>query len=139
MPGSGKPILSSLVKDQRVVVVNKRFLSSKSWHTFHDFLRDYPRIALGDAWFLAELRKAPEARHLIATWYVCARELAVASRLTGAQTVGVQGTGALCAYLRFAYDLYALQHSVTVESCCWTAVLNIIHARTLSFVVLPFG
>lgn len=113
--GRGKPILSAVVKDQRVVVVNNRLLSSKTWHTFHDFLRDYPRIALGDAWFLNEVRRTPEERHLIATWYVRACELAAASRVKDAPTVGLPGTGALSAYLRFAYDLYALQHSVAVE------------------------
>lgn len=113
--GLGKPIISALVNNERVVVVNSRLLSSKNWHTFHDFLRDYPRMSLGDAWFLDEVRKAPEERHLIATWYLRASELAAASRIKGEPTAGFPGTGALCAYLRFAYDLYALQHSVAVE------------------------
>jgi hypothetical protein len=113
--GLGKPILSAIVNNQRVVVVNKRLLSSNNWQTFQDFLHDYPRIALGDGWFLDEARKAPGEGHLIATWFVRASELAAASRAKGEPTTGVPATGALCAYLRFAYDLYALHHSVAVE------------------------
>jgi hypothetical protein len=111
--GLGKPIMSAIVKDQRVVVVNNKLLSSKRWHTFHDFLRDYPRIALGDDWFLGEARKPLESRHLIAAWYMRALELAKEGQQ--GKTMGLPATGALSAYLRFAYDLYALQHSVAVE------------------------
>jgi hypothetical protein len=112
--GLGKAIISTRVDDQRLVVVNRKLLSSKNWHTFHDFLRDYPRIALGDAWFLEELKKPPESRHLIATWFVRAGERA-ANRYQASKSAGSPATCAMTAYLRFAYDLYALQHSVDVQ------------------------
>lgn len=112
--GLGKAILSTQVDDQRVVVVNRKLLSSKNWHTFHDFLRDYPRIALGDAWFLEEVKKPLESRHLIATWFVRAGEQ-VASRHQASKSADSPATCAVMAYLRFAYDLYALQHSVDVQ------------------------
>jgi hypothetical protein len=112
--GLGKAILSTRVGDQRVVVVNRKLLSSKNWHTFHDFLRDYPRIALGDAWFLEEVKKPPESRHLITTWYVRASEQA-ANRDDASKSAGSPATCAITAYLRFAYDLYGLQNSVKVQ------------------------
>jgi SEC-C motif len=112
--GLGKAIVSALVDDQRVVVVNHKLLSSKNWHTFHDFLRDYPRIALGDAWFLEEVKKPPDSRHLIATWFVRAREQA-ANRDRASSSAGSPATCALRAYLRFAYDLFTLQHSLVVQ------------------------
>jgi len=113
--GLGKPIMSTLVNDKRVIAVNRRLLWSQNWHTFHDFLNDYPRIALGDDWFRDEIRKPIELRHVIATWFVRARELAAESRARGVQAAGMPATGALSAYMRFAYDLYALHHSVAVE------------------------
>lgn len=113
--GLGKPILSSVVNDQRVIAVNRQLLWSANWHTFHDFLNDYPRIALGDDWFLEEVSKPIEERHVIAIWFVRARELAAESRARGVQTAGTPPTGALLAYMRFAYDLYALHHSVAFE------------------------
>jgi hypothetical protein len=112
--GLGRAILSTQIGDQRVVAVNRKLLSSKNWHTFHDFLRDYPRIALGDAWFLKEVEKPPESRHLIATWFVRAGEQAIKNG-GASNSVGLPATGAFTAYLRFAYDLYALQHSVEVQ------------------------
>ncbi|HVL10675.1 MAG TPA: SEC-C domain-containing protein [Burkholderiaceae bacterium] len=113
--GLGKPIISTVLNDQRVIAVNRRLLWSQNWHTFHDFLNDYPRIALSDDWFLGEVRKPIEERHVIVTWFVRAREQATESRATGLQTAGTPATGALSAYMRFAYALYALHHSVAVE------------------------
>lgn len=70
---------------------------------------------MGDDWFLEEVRKPIEERHVIATWFVRARELAAESRARGAQAAVTPAAGALSAYMRFAYDLYALHHSVAVE------------------------
>ena len=113
--GLGKPIMSTVANDQRVIAVNRRLLWSQNWNTFHDFLNDYPRIALGDDWFLEEVRKPIEERHVIVTWFVRARELAAESRSKGVEVAGTPATGALSAYMRFAYDLYALHHSVAIE------------------------
>lgn len=112
--GLGKGILSNRIDEHRLVVVNRKLLSSKNWHTFHDFLRDYPRIALGDTWFLEEVNKSPESRHTIANWFVRASRQ-TNSRDAAAKAVGSPASCAMVAYLRFAYDLYTLQHSVDVQ------------------------
>lgn len=113
--GLGRPIVSEAVNNQRVVAVNNKIYTSSNWHTFHDFLRDYPRMVLGDEWFLAEVQKSESERHLIAKWYMRAAQQA-AERRKGMSAAGEQlPTGALSAYMRLAYDLYSLQHSVRVE------------------------
>jgi len=112
--GFGKAIISAQINNQRVVIVNRKLFTSKNWNTFHDFLREYPRIALGDAWFLEEVKKPPESRHLLATWFVLAHEQTTKPD-QASDPAGTRATCAMTAYMRFAYDMYALQHSVDVE------------------------
>lgn len=113
--GLGRPIISTQVEEHRVVAVGRRFHASKNWKTFHDFLRDYPKIALGEDWWQEEMRKPTEHRHRIVAWFMRACEQAAATREAGREELGLPATGALSAYMRFAYDLYALKHAVDVE------------------------
>src|SRR5260370_10479891 len=66
--GLGKPIISTEFEGQRLVAVKNRLLHSKHWLTFHDFLFDYIRTALGPSWGNEELKKPPNARHPILKW-----------------------------------------------------------------------
>ncbi len=112
--GLGRSIISTQLHEHRVVAVGRRCHTSKYWKTFHDFLRDYPRIVLGEDWWQEEIRKPMEYRHRIVAWFMRASELA-STRQVNREELGLAATGALSAYMRFAYDLYALQHAVDVE------------------------
>lgn len=113
--GLGRPIISAEFQDHRLVAVGRTLHFSKKWKTFHDFLGDYPKIVLGEDWWTSEVAKPPEARHRILTWAIRVSEHSKAhSERNGARTAQLM-TGAIGAYMRFAYDLYALKHSVDVQ------------------------
>lgn len=113
--GLGRPIISAEFKDHRFVAVGSTLHYSKSWKTFHDFLRDYPKIVLGKDWWMSEVAKPPEERHRILTWAVQSYEQAKAHEQQNGAGVGQPMTGAMSAYMRFAYDLYGLKHAVQVQ------------------------
>ena len=113
--GLGKPIISTQVDEHRFVAVGNRLHAAKNWKTFHDFLCDYPKIVLGDDWWQSEIVKPIEIQHRVVAWLTRARERVTAHK-TLKDKVGLPSTGALSAYMHFAYDLYALKHSAQVES-----------------------
>jgi len=114
--GLGRPIISTQVEDQRVVAVGNQVHYSKSWKTFHDFLRDYPRIALGEEWWREEVSRPPDERHRIVSWLVYGSEQATAlARQRGGFGGGIPANGALLAYMHLAYDLYGLTHAIKVQ------------------------
>jgi hypothetical protein len=109
--GLGKPIISAEGFGQRFVAVKNRLLHSKTWRTFHDFLGDYIRTAIGSEWGNAELAKPLCQRHPILVWYhhVCNHQRQFV-RVPG-KVHSAPATGAVSAYLQLAYDLYALEHN----------------------------
>jgi hypothetical protein len=113
--GLGKAIISAQLGDHRVVAVGNTVHVSKTWNTFHHFVNDYPKILLGRDWWLSELGKSPEERHCILSWAVRGFEQMNAcpgeKRADGSRPM----TGAISAYMNFAYDLYALNHAVEVQ------------------------
>lgn len=113
--GLGKPIISTQFQDHRVVAVGRTIHFSKKWKTFHDFLNDYPKIVLGKDWWMSEVGKPPEERHRILTWAVRGSEQINAYMEQKGPGVSQPITGAIGAYVRFAYNLYGLKHSVEVQ------------------------
>jgi hypothetical protein len=113
--GLGKPIISTQFQDHRVVAVGRTIHFSKKWKTFHDFLNDYPKIVLGKDWWMSEVGKPPEERHRILTWAVRSYEHAKAHMERKGRDVAQPMTGAIGAYVRFAYDLYGLKHAIEVQ------------------------
>ena len=114
--GLGRPIVSSIVDGQRVVVVGNTRHASMRWKTFHDFLFYYIEVALGKEWWRAESKKDPGAQHPILRWYALAQEYQ-RSRTNPAQTVQLAPmTGAVAAYLGLAYNLYLLAHNATLQA-----------------------
>lgn len=113
--GLGKPIISAQFRDHRIVAVGRTIHFSKKWKTFHDFLSDYPKIILGKDWWMREAGKSPDERHRILTWAFSTYEHQKAYIERMGPGVNQPMTGAIAAYVRFAYDLYGLKHAVEVE------------------------
>lgn len=67
--GFGKPIISAEAFGRRFVAVKSRLFHSKGWLTFHDFLGDYIKMAMGVEWGQAELAKSLDQRHPILVWH----------------------------------------------------------------------
>ncbi len=115
--GLGKPIIAARMDNgHQFVAVNNRLLYSKKWKTFHDFLGDYLKEALGTEWGNAELLKPFDQRHPILVWY---HKLCEQQRLTIKEPGKVSTarmTGAVAAYMHLAYDLYALDHNAELQA-----------------------
>lgn len=114
--GLGRPIISAQTQTgHRLVAVKNRLLYSNKWKTFHDFLNDYIRTALGPEWGTAELAKPTEQRHAILNWYqmVCQHQRTFITE--PGKVASADMTGAVAAYLFLAYDLYALDHNAELQ------------------------
>ncbi|WP_449101979.1 YecA family protein [Pseudomonas extremaustralis] len=113
--GLGRPIISTEFHDHRIIAVGQTIHSSQKWKTFHDFLNDYPKIVLGREWWTSEGSKPPEERHRILTWAVRSYEHSKAHMEQKGTGAPQPMTGAIGAYMRFAYDLYSLKHAIEVQ------------------------
>lgn len=113
--GHGKPIISTDAFGQRFVAVKNRLLQSQKWRTFHDFLGDYIKLAIGADWGNAELAKPLEQRHPILFWYhhVCDHQRSLIKEPGKVHSALM--TGADAAYMHLAYDLYALDHNAELQ------------------------
>ncbi|SIT44056.1 conserved hypothetical protein [Paraburkholderia piptadeniae] len=112
--GLGRPIISAEIGGRKVVAVRNKLYHVKG-KTFHDFLGDYLRDVLDPAWGNAELKKPLSDRHPILQWYDSICNLQHRSGLTGDSIVQVEANGASSAWLRLAYDLYALDHNAELQ------------------------
>lgn len=112
--GLGRPIISTEAHEHRIVAVGNRLFFSKGWRTFHDFLFDYIKDALGREWGAAEQQKPLEQRHPIMQWNAKLGELP-RTKPRGEIESG-PATGAVGAYLGLAYNLYLLAHNVEIQS-----------------------
>ncbi len=113
--GLGKPIISTQVQDHRFVAVDGSIHFSTKWSTFHDFLNDYPKIVLGQDWWMSEISKPLEERHRILIWATRSYERRKAYMEQKGHGFAQPMTGAIAAYMRFAYDLYGLKHTGKVQ------------------------
>nr|WP_176054244.1 SEC-C domain-containing protein [Paraburkholderia caribensis] len=115
--GLGRPIIAANTGDGiRLVAVKNRLLYSKKWKTFHDFLGDYIRAAIGPGWGNAELKKPLAERHPILRWYdkVCEQQRLFIKEPGKVSSTAM--TGAVAAYMHLAYDLYALDHNAELQT-----------------------
>ncbi|SAL39690.1 preprotein translocase subunit SecA [Caballeronia udeis] len=115
--GLGRPIIAAtLDSGHQVVAVKNRILYSCKWKTFHDFLIDYLKDAIGTEWGNAELKKPLDQRHPILIWYQKLCEQQRISITEPGQVVSAKMTGAASAYMNLAYDLYALEHNAELRA-----------------------
>ena len=115
--GLGKPIIAAKMDTgHQLVAVRNRLLYSKKWRTFHDFLGDYLKDALGSGWGNAELQKPFDQRHPVLVWYhkLCEQQRLFIKEAGKVSTARM--TGAVAAYLHLAYDLYALDHNAELQA-----------------------
>lgn len=113
--GLGMPIISTEAFGRRFVAVKSRLLHSKGWLTFHDFLGDYIKMAMGIDWGSAELAKPLDQRHPILVWHHLRAEQMNRGPKEPGKVRSTPMTGAMAAYLRLAYDLYALDHNAELQ------------------------
>ena len=113
--GLGMPIISAEAFGRRFVAVKSRLLHSKGWLTFHDFLGDYIKMAIGVDWGSAELAKSLDQRHPILVWHQLRAEQLNRVPKEPGKVHSTPMTGAIAAYLRLAYDLYALDHNAELQ------------------------
>ena len=113
--GLGKPIISAVFQDYRVVAVGRTIHYSKKWQTFHEFLNDYLKLVLGKDWWMSEVGKQPLERHRILTWAVRYHEHSSDHMEHHGAGTPQPMSGAIDAYLRLAYDLYCLKHAVDIQ------------------------
>jgi hypothetical protein len=115
--GLGRPIIAAKTDTgHQFVAVRDRVLFSKKWKTFHDFLGDYLKDALGSDWGNAELQKPFDQRHPVLVWYhkLCEQQRLFMKEPEKVSTARM--TGAVAAYMHLAYDLYALDHNAELQA-----------------------
>ena len=114
--GLGRPIISEVFQDYRIVAVGNRVLYSKDWRTFHDFLFHYIAKVFGQQWGAAELAKPESARHPLLRLYGLVEKFRRERKgPPGATVYTAPMTGAVAAYLHLAYNLYLLAHNVSLQ------------------------
>jgi len=115
--GRGRPIVAARTDSgYQFVAVKNRLLCSTRWKTFHDFLGDYLKDALGSDWGNAELQKPFDQRHPVLIWYhkLCEQQSLFIKETGTVSTARM--TGAVAAYMHLAYDLYALDHNAELQA-----------------------
>lgn len=83
--------------------------------TFHDFLTTYIQDVFGRDWGEQELKKPLADRHPILQWYDSMCRLQQEAGIDGNGVHVVTANGPTMAWLRLAYDLYALDHNAELQ------------------------
>lgn len=111
--GRGRPIISTQFQGRRVVAVGGEVRASLNWLTFHDFLLDYIKDAMGREWGAAEFRKADP--HPLMRLARLVQEFKQRHDGQANKVKTGHGTGAVMAYLGLAYNLYLLKHNAELQ------------------------
>ena len=109
--GLGRPIISTKFKGYRFIAVGSNLHYGK-WKTFQDFLGDYIKKTLGEAWGNEELKKPFDERHPILKWYHHLCTFQREYMTTPGEVFSGPMTGVTSAYYRLAYNLYLIAHNV---------------------------
>lgn len=111
-----RPIISTVVRDHRIVAVGDEVHWSPSWRTVPDFLTYYAKHILGGDWGTEELAKPFEDRHPLIQLYSRMLEI------WNTQEPGPDGlrlarpSGPMLAYLTIARDLYLLRDHMALQA-----------------------
>src|SRR5579872_2628903 len=96
--GLGNPIISTEHNGHRIVVVANEVYSGK-WKTFHDFLCEYIKHAMGSDWGNKELKKPYEDRHPLIKIYKMICDYQKTFLTTPDNIHSAPFTGAVSAYM----------------------------------------
>jgi len=122
--GLGKPIISNMLKDHRVVAVGNTVYWSSNWRTFPDFLNTYIKKVLGSDWGNAELKKPLAERHSIMQWYDAYTRYQHETIKEKGVVTSAKITGVVACYLGLAYSLYLIAHNVELQARLVKRLLN---------------
>ena len=114
--GLGKPIISARLNDYQIVAVGNTIHWSNKAKTFADFLGDYIKRILGEAWGNAELAKPVEERHPLLQWYGDYCGYQALTIKTPGEVRSAVITGVVACYIGTAYSLYLLAHNVELQA-----------------------
>lgn len=106
--GFGKPIISDLIGEYRIVAVGKSIKWSKGWRFFTDFVLDHLKDKIGRAWAMQAQREGKE--HLIFDWLATMSGVAASMRQSGKSAFSSACRGHLGALWRLGYALYLIEH-----------------------------
>ncbi len=113
--GQGRPIISEMFQGYRFVATGSRIHYSKKWKTFHDFLFDYIKTAVGKEWGSAELKKKEGDQHPIIQWYVKSCNYMREQKKADEEIHSSPMIGAVSALLSLSYNLFLLEHNLKVQ------------------------
>jgi hypothetical protein len=105
--GRGKPVVSALHNDQRVVVIRNRVYYLRKEATVPDFIDQFMREILGRTWGDEELRKPFESRHPLFSWFPSMAEH-ISRQMAKNSDQGytdIPLSSATAAYFHLAYDV----------------------------------
>jgi hypothetical protein len=114
--GLGREIISVQHQGKRFVAVGSELHYAENWNTFHDFLADYIKKALGVDWGNEELKKDFKDKHPVLQWYQYYCEMKQKNKTGTDKIVSSPHIGASFAYLKLAENLYLLRHNVGVQT-----------------------
>jgi hypothetical protein len=114
--GLGRPIISNMFKDHRMVAVGNTMFWSKDWKTFPDFLSTYIKKTLGSDWGNVEITKPLAERHPIMQWYDAYARYQQEMIKEKGQVTSSPITGVVACYLGLAYSLYLIAHNIELQA-----------------------
>jgi len=114
--GLGRPIISAELNGARGIIVGNRWLTSKNWKTFPDFLIQYLQSLFTEEWIKLQEGLPTSDQHPLIRWLdIVKRALRDARPTLAAGVRSAQLTGAARALLSLAYDLYLCAHNATLQ------------------------
>jgi hypothetical protein len=113
--GLGRPMISTVANGDRLVAVGSGVYSLPKGKTFHDFLIAYIPTVFGVEWVRVEFKKLQNERHPIIQWHQLTQEYIKQHTDPSKPISSAPMTGAMSSLLNLSYNLYLLQHNVSIQ------------------------